>query len=57
MIVTSKCERGVRYVDGKLVNTPETESEDKGKKEETVTMTLLANIAASFYKSCNSHMR
>ena len=49
VIVTSKCEKGVRYSEGKLVKTPETEAEDETRTEETVTMSLLAEIASSFY--------
>ena len=50
VVVTSKCERGVRYREGKLTRTEEAIKEDEDKTEESVTMSLLAEIASSFFK-------
>ena len=50
VVITSKCERGMRYQEGRLIKTEEAAKEDETKTEETVTMNLLAQIASSFFK-------
>ena len=49
LVVTSKCQRGVRYKEGELVYTQEAEQEDAQKSQEKCTMELLTSIANSFY--------
>ena len=46
-MITSKCERGVRFNGHELTKTPEAEEEDKDLSEEKVTMKLLESIATS----------
>merc|ERR1711954_309758 len=47
LLITSKCERGVRFNGHELTKTPEAEEEDKDLSEEKVTMKLLESIATS----------